>query len=323
MGIKYINNMTSRIGYDPQHGKDDLSPLDLLAAAGFSAGMTRATCQPLDVVKIRMQLQTRSKPEAQYKNLFHALLLIPKEEGFFALWKGHLPAQYLSITYGMIQFGSFELFTKILYSESNDGRFPGLHFASGFLSGICGTLCSYPFDTVRTRLVAQPGQGTRRLYRGSLNAFRTMTVQEGLASVFKGIVPTLAMAAPYSSLQFGFYGLFNSWIPFQVDQLGENISVGRSLLCGALAGLCSKLTVFPLDTVKKRLQVTGFEARREIRFNGMLDCVSKTLKREGVQGLFKGVSPALVKAVSITAINFSFYEYCVMILVQVRKANSS
>ncbi len=47
---------------------------------------------------------------------------------------------------------------------------------------------------------------------------------------------------------------------------------------------------------------------------GMMDCMRSTVRREGVRGLFKGLSPGLIKAVATTSLNFWFYEYCIGII---------
>lgn len=103
------------------------------AIAGAVSGfITRFICQPLDVIKIRFQVSVyslikhskvcRSFPQltillllqlqvepisryhvSKYGSVSQAFLLILKEEGIFALWKGHVPAQLLSIVYGMSQ----------------------------------------------------------------------------------------------------------------------------------------------------------------------------------------------------------------------------
>ena len=48
----------------------------------------RLVCQPLDVAKIRLQLQVELGQARKYKNLIELMLKLPREEGMAALWKG-------------------------------------------------------------------------------------------------------------------------------------------------------------------------------------------------------------------------------------------
>ena len=45
----------------------------------------------------------------QYRGLLHLLFTLPGREGVTLLWAGHLPAQLLSITYGLASFAVFEV----------------------------------------------------------------------------------------------------------------------------------------------------------------------------------------------------------------------
>ena len=88
---------------------------------------------------------------------------------------------------------------------------------------------------------------------------------------------------------------------------------------GALAGCLSKTVVYPLDVVKKRFQIVGFEeARRHFgrlppRSNclwGLVtaNCLWRIYSMEGFKGLFKGWVPAVLKAGVTTALTFTFFE---------------
>jgi len=53
---------------------------------------------------LQLQVEPISKCNvSKYKSLLQSFVLVLKEEGVLALWKGHIPAQLLSITYGMVQ----------------------------------------------------------------------------------------------------------------------------------------------------------------------------------------------------------------------------
>ena len=74
--------------------------------------------------------------------------------------------------------------------------------------------------------------------------------------------------------------------------------IGQKFLCGGLAGAVSKFAVYPLDTIKKRLQTQGLRSSLGAlgssslnipvtHYNGIVDCFQKVVRTEGVKGLYK------------------------------------
>ncbi|XP_046992790.1 mitochondrial thiamine pyrophosphate carrier-like isoform X1 [Schistocerca americana] len=257
------------VGFDPS-SKSKLDSVEYSIAGAGSGAITRFLCQPLDVLKIRFQLQVEpiSKKYAgsKYKSVLQAVKCIAQEEGISALWKGHIPAQCLSVVYGVAQFISFETLTsqcwKYFPTVYSDHR-AILHFSCGAASGCFATLVSFPFDVVRTRLVAQ---GEPKVYRGITHAFSVIYSKHGTLTFFRGLSPTLIQIAPQTGAQFGFYQAFtNLWVNIGAGRdtnRNTQIFLYESLICGSLAGICAKALVYPLDLAKKRLQIQGFETAR-------------------------------------------------------------
>ena len=180
----------------------------------------------------------------------------------------------------------------------------------GSAGGCAGTLLSFPADVLRTRLVAQ----SRPVYRGWWQASRLLYREGGVPTFYRGITAACLAVAPQSGLQFGLYSLATNLLASFVTKtdlsLGEDIiTVQGSLVCGALAGVATKTILYPLDVVKKRLQVSGWsEGRAGLgetpQYFSMRDCVVKIVRQEGGRALYKGFTPALIKAVSTTSIHF-------------------
>ena len=80
-----------------------------------------------------------------------------KAEGWTALWKGHVAAQALSATFGFVQFGLFEGITAYAFEKypALNSVQSGVNFSAGLGSGCIATIISFPFDTIRTRLIVQ------------------------------------------------------------------------------------------------------------------------------------------------------------------------
>lgn len=305
------------VGYDPGVQGAPLSPEEA-AFAGSAAGMvTRALISPFDVIKIRFQLQiervSSKTPEGKYYGIFQATRCIHSEEGLSAFWKGHIPAQLLSICYGAVQFASFEFLTELVHQKTPyDSQTAGVHFICGGLAACSATVVCQPLDTLRTRFAAQ---GEPKVYRNLRHAVSTMWRSEGTLTFYRGLSPTLMAVFPYAGLQFFFYNIFKKLLAPR-PEAGNSGGNLKSLVCGSGAGMISKTITYPFDLFKKRLQVGGFEAARahfgQVRsYRGLLDCMVQIAKEEGFRGFFKGLSPSLVKAALSTGFTFFWYEFFV------------
>lgn len=317
------------VGYDPRADGRNISKFEVAMAGSVSGLVTRALVSPLDVIKIRFQLQierlSRSDPSAKYHGILQAGRQILQEEGPAAFWKGHIPAQLLSIGYGAVQFLSFELLTELVHRASvYDARDVSVHFVCGGLSACAATLAVHPVDVLRTRFAAQ---GEPKIYKTLRDAVVTMYRTEGPLVFYKGLNPTLIAIFPYAGFQFSFYSSLKQAYEWAVPAEGKTNGNLKNLLCGSGAGVISKTLTYPLDLFKKRLQVGGFEQARatfgQVRsYRGLLDCAKQVLQEEGSRGFFKGLSPSLLKAALSTGLVFFWYELFCNLFHHTKKADS-
>ncbi|XP_059168962.1 mitochondrial thiamine pyrophosphate carrier-like isoform X2 [Physella acuta] len=312
------------VGFDP-HEKIHLSSTAHALAGAVSGAASRALTQPLDVIKIRFQLQVEplnNTPQSKYKGLVQAFQCIIKEEGTAALWKGHIPAQILSVVYGVAQYSSFEILTKGIWQYLPEALTttyrPITHTVCGGISGSLATAFIFPIDVIRTRFVAQ---GEPKLYISLTHAVTSIMRKEGIGGFYRGLIPSLIQIGPQMGFQFGFYslftGLWNKSLGILPTRQAESL---EAIVCGSGSGALSKLMIYPLDVVKKRLQVQGFEEARKFfgvvrNYNGLIHCVILSIQEEGIRSLFKGLYPSLLKAALVSGINFCVYENVCRLLV--------
>eukprot|EP00040_Diaphanoeca_grandis_P024753 m.136450 g.136450 ORF g.136450 m.136450 type:complete len:302 (+) comp29853_c0_seq1:487-1392(+) len=275
--------------------------------AGALAGSgVRLIVTPLDVLKIRMQLHVAEKHGTRVPSAIATMKRIYQTEGVFAFWNGHVPAQLLSISYGAVQFGTYEYLGTIL--PKFESQYVPRNFFIGGCAGLAATAVVYPLDTVRTRIVMQ--SRNVKVYRSIWHATKTMWVTEGVSSFYRGLVPTLVQAFPHAGLQFGYYKAFmHTWkLMFGDSDHGATKQLGVTV-SGSFAGLLAKLNVLPFDVVKKRLQVQGFAAASNHPvYHGPWHCSKTMFKTEGVWAFFRGASAATAKAMLSTSLTFLFYE---------------
>ncbi|PIN01445.1 Mitochondrial solute carrier protein [Handroanthus impetiginosus] len=305
------------------------------SAGAISGAVSRTVTSPLDVIKIRFQVQLEPTTQwallrrdacvpSKYTGMLQATKDIFREEGLPGFWRGNVPALLMVMPYTAIQFTVLHKLKTLASgsskSEDHIHLSPYLSYVSGALAGCAATVGSYPFDLLRTILASQ---GEPKVYPNMRSAFVDIFENRGVRGLYAGLTPTLIEIVPYAGLQFGTYDTFKRWMmawnrymsPY-ATQTDDALSSVQLFLCGLAAGTCAKAVCHPLDVVKKRFQVEGLQrdprygARVEHRaYRNMYDALRQILRAEGWAGLYKGIVPSIVKAAPAGAVTFVAYEF--------------
>lgn len=183
-------------------------------AGAVAAAVGRVFVQPLDVLKIRFQLQVeplhhKNTGSSKYTSMWQAMQTIAREEGLRAFWKGHNPAQGLSVVYGVAQFWTYERLKSEakhlnVYADHRDST----NFVCGAMAGALANAVITPLDVIRTRLIAQDN---RKGYNGTWHAAKTIVRSEGVRGLYRGIGPAMLQVAPLTGINFMAYNKLCVW----------------------------------------------------------------------------------------------------------------
>uniref|UniRef100_A0A0C9QN63 TSA: Wollemia nobilis Ref_Wollemi_Transcript_19029_1329 transcribed RNA sequence n=1 Tax=Wollemia nobilis TaxID=56998 RepID=A0A0C9QN63_9CONI len=308
--------------------------VDAMAGA-IAGGVSRTVTSPLDVIKIRFQVQLEPTVRllsdrgaygiSKYTSILQATRDILREEGMPGFWRGNVPALLMVMPYTAIQFTVLHKFKSFMASstkaEDHLRLSPYLSYVSGGVAGFAATIGSYPFDLLRTILASQ---GEPKVYPNLRSALAEIARTRGIRGLYAGLSPTLVEIVPYAGLQFGSYDTFKRWIKAwnqgNLVQKGvhgdDSLTSTQLFLSGLAAGTFAKVVCHPLDVVKKRFQVEGLKRHprygarvEEKTYKGMLHALWRIVQAEGVAGIYKGIVPSVIKAAPAGAVTFVAYEY--------------
>jgi len=258
------------------------------SAAGLVSGaISRCIVAPLDVIKIRQQIS----PGSRAPSMGEVVRRVLEADGAMGMWRGNLPALALWASYSAIQFPVYRAAVSWLQQRGLPG--PASHATGGAAAGALATLLTYPLDLLRTRSIAASSVSTAhpslvQLVRGQLAGHSWRGLYHGLSPALVAVAPSNGVLfLVYEPLREAFAG--HSGV---MHHVGTALGVGSA--AGAAAGIASKLVTYPLDTARKRMQVYTMTAPQRNGYT-LQQCLVDTYAEAGVRGLYRGLSPALIK----------------------------
>ncbi|KAL4786243.1 mitochondrial carrier domain-containing protein [Aspergillus varians] len=306
-----------------EHLKDEGTRRQVVLAGGIAGLISRFCIAPLDVVKIRLQLQVHSLSDPNshanlsgpvYKGTLSTIKTILRAEGIPGLWKGNVPAELMYVCYGAIQFTTYRTTTQIL-EQLGSHRLPQPleTFLAGAMAGGVATASTYPLDLLRTRFAAQ-GSGDHRVYGSLFSSVKDIVKHEGASGFFRGCSAAVGQIVPYMGLFFATYEALRPVMAVAPDALPIPLPPGSGdAAAGITASVLAKTGVFPLDLVRKRLQVQGptrelYVHRNIPEYRGVFNTVGSIFKTQGLRGLYRGLTVSLLKAAPASAVTMWTYE---------------
>jgi solute carrier family 25 citrate transporter 1 len=183
--------------------------------AGLGSGLTEAVLvvTPSEVCKVRMMGQYHSLQDPtqlarrKYTNVLQTAMVITREEGIGALYKGVVPTMLRQGCNQAVNFTAYNAIKKnIMDWQGTSSLEHWQSLAIGGLSGGMGPLVNNPLDVVKTRLqkqVVTPGKQPK--YRGLLQSMTVIAREEGVLALWKGITPRLLRIMPGQAITFMTY----------------------------------------------------------------------------------------------------------------------
>jgi len=148
-------------------------------------------------------------------------------------------------------------------------------------------------------------------YKGIVDCFRRVIVQEGFVSLWRGNTANVIRYFPTQALNFAFKDYFKKLFGYSAAKDGYWKWFAGNLASGGAAGASSLLFVYSLDYARTRLANDAKHSKKggaERQFNGLLDVYRKTLKSDGIAGLYRGFAISCVGIIVYRGLYFGLYD---------------
>jgi len=148
-------------------------------------------------------------------------------------------------------------------------------------------------------------------YKGILDCFSRVMREEGFIALWRGNMANVIRYFPTQALNFAFKDYFKRMFGFSKDKDGYVKWFMGNLASGGAAGACSLVFVYSLDYARTRLANDAKAAKKgagERQFNGLFDVYKKTMKTDGIVGLYRGFNISCVGIVVYRGLYFGMYD---------------
>ena len=279
---------------------DDSLPLRV-ALAGLSNCCAATITNPLDVLKVRMQVDAHRGGGAP--GLGRTLASMLRDEGVLSLYRGLAPSLLREASYSSLRLGLYEpvrdVYVSALANAGVSGSESGLavKLLAGGTSGIIGSAIANPADLLKVRIQAQTGvkEGLWAMARGIVQ-------RDGVSGLWQGVRPSMTRAAVLTASQVGSYDHIKQWLRgCGVPALAQD-GLPLHAACSVSAGLVASLATTPIDFVKTRLMAG------QRGYSSAWACVAQAVREEGALTLYRGFLPTFMRVGPHTVITFVVFE---------------
>ncbi|KAG6009124.1 hypothetical protein E4U21_003193 [Claviceps maximensis] len=312
-------------------------------AGGVAGCAAKTLVAPLDRVKILFQA---SNPQfAKYSGSSFGVATAMKDiylsEGGTGLFRGHSATLLRIFPYAGIKFLAYEqIRAKLIPQREYETSLRRL--LSGSLAGVTSVFFTYPLEVIRVRLAFE----TKRDGRSSLSSICRqiycetpvqankapaamaipMAPRRGLVNFYRGFYPTLLGMLPYAGMSFLTHDTASdllrhpsvakyTTLPRRKTQPLDKPAPLRSwaeLTSGGIAGLISQTCSYPLEVIRRRMQVSG--AVGDGHRMSLGETTRLIFHERGVRGFFVGLTIGYVKVIPMVAVSFYTYERMKLVL---------
>jgi len=247
--------------------------------------------------------------------MFHALVVITREEGVRALYSGIGPALLRQSTYGTIKFGIYYSLKSWVAEPEKEDMF--VNVGCGVVAGTVSSAIANPTDVLKVRMQAACTSMQRKTL---IECFREVYRYEGLTGLWRGVVPTAQRAAVLTAIELPIYDFSKHWL-IRSNIMGDTVS--NHFVSSFVSSLGGAVASTPIDVIRVRLMnqrrlksgihfgfgmSSDFSRSKTRLYRSTIDCFVQTVRHEGFSALYRGFLPTWLRMGPWNIIFFISYE---------------
>lgn len=186
-----------------------------------------------------------------------------------------------------------------------------LNFVAGGVSGAVAKTCTAPIERVKLLIQTQDANpkiisGEVARYTGIVDCFSRVASEQGVGAFWRGNLTNIIRYFPTQAFNFAFKDSIKAQFP-KVDkktEFGKFFMI--NVASGGLAGAGSLCIVYPLDYARTRLASDVGSGKQQ--FNGLADCLKKTVQSSGIGGLYNGIGVSVVGIIPYRGVYFGLFD---------------
>lgn len=186
-----------------------------------------------------------------------------------------------------------------------------LNFMAGGVSGAVAKTCTAPIERVKLLIQTQDANpkiisGEVARYTGIVDCFTRVSSEQGIKAFWRGNFTNIIRYFPTQAFNFAFKDSIKAAFP-KVD---KNKDFGKffmiNMASGGLAGAGSLCIVYPLDYARTRLASDVGSGKAQ--FNGLLDCLKKTVATGGIGSIYNGIGVSVAGIIPYRGVYFGLFD---------------
>merc|ERR1712084_50216 len=187
---------------------------------------------------------------------------------------------------------------------------PLINLAAGGVSGAVAKTITAPLEKVKLAIQNQDSNpriisGEMKRYTGLVNCFQRHITEIGPTSLWRGNVANCIRYVPTAAFNLMFKDTFKRMFPVYDKNTDFGMFALTMVASGSFAGGVTNTIVYPLIYVRTAL---GADIGAVKKYNGVADCLTKTVKENGIASLYNGIGPSTIGIVIYRGVQFGLQD---------------
>jgi len=295
-------NMTKQSSESITAAKTDFLHTPLMRAAlpfingGISGMVATTVIQPVDMVKVRLQLAGEGVATGPKPTPISITREILAQGKVLDLYTGISAGLLRQGVYTTARLGFFDTFMKILTARAKENG-TQIGFAERASAGLAaGGLAAFIGNPADLALIRMQSDGLKPLaerknYKSVVDALTSIVKSEGITGLWAGATPTVVRAMSLNLGQLAFFSEAKAQLKTRTTWSPQT----QTLTASAIAGFFASFLSLPFDFVKTRLQKQQRGPDGKLPYKSMMDCFAKVARQEGILRFYRGFGTYYVR----------------------------